>query len=364
MYAFSALFSGNYVVVVTAVTVDSAGNIWLTGKDNSGLVPVTPDAAQKQLVSSTCDTTFPPPVNPTPCNDAFVVKLDPSGEKILYASYIGGQSDDGGTSIAVDPAGNVYIAGFTYSADFPTTEGAFQTKNAGPAFGQNATGFPGGGDAFVTKLNPDGSVSYSTLIGGAGNEYPTSIRVDASGFVYVAGVTASTDFPVTPGALRNTNSAMGAFLAKLNTRGWALIYGTYFDASINAIAIDSVGAVYLTGQTDGSLTTTPGAAQPRFGGVLDAYVSKIDRSGGRLLYSTYLGGQDIELAAAIAVDAVGSVWVVGETSSHDFPKPGQGGGAFIVKLTPDGGGIAAALGIGTNNSNNAGSANTVSLDSV
>src|SRR5208337_3392544 len=181
---------------------------------------------------------------------------------LVYSTFLGGSGDPnaalvGGESnaIAVDAAGNAYVAGQTFSGDFPVTQGAFQTSNY--AAGQNT--------AFVAKLNPTGTaLVYSTYLGGSYGESANAIAVDAAGNAYVAGQTASTDFPVTPGAFQTTNHAAGgptAFVAKLNPTGTGLVYSTYLGGSVfdsaNAIAVDAAGNGSVaghTGSTDSPVT--------------------------------------------------------------------------------------------------------------
>jgi hypothetical protein len=189
---------------------------------------------------------------------------------LAYSTYLGGsrgagasgrEGDDGATDIAVDAAGNAYVTGFTFSRNFPTTAGAFQTT------------FRPGGDAFVTKLDPTGStLVYSTYIGGTGNETGQAIAVDGAGNAYVAGTTQSDDFPITPGAFQTTGGgpvdafADDAFVAKLDATGSLLVYSSYVGGSdtdsIGGIAVDAAGNAYVTGSTlSGDFPTTPGALQ-------------------------------------------------------------------------------------------------------
>jgi uncharacterized protein (TIGR03437 family) len=335
------------------MAVDPAGNIWLTGHTTvPGSVPVTPDAMQPALIASTCGSFKVPPgiFIPVTCGDAFVIKLDPSGTRVLYATYLGGHGDDGGLAITVDRAGSVYVTGYTGSADFPISSGVLQSKNAGPpVVAQFTSGsLSPGGDIFVTKLNPEGSLAYSTFLGGSGNDTPAGIRVDEAGFVYVAGLTGSADFPLTPSPLSNVpvGTFGGGFIAKISPDGSALSFSTYFPASINGLAIDSSGSTYVTGSTNGLLAATAGAAQVKIGGGTDGFVSKVDPSGKRLVYSTYLGGSSYDYGVAIAVDSHGAAWVGGASWSDNFPSNGSGGGAFLLKIAPDGGAIETGTSLG------------------
>jgi hypothetical protein len=234
--------------------VDGAGNAYVTGFTFSADFPTTPGAF---------DTTFNPGTF-----DAFVTKLNPAGSALVYSTYLGGASTDQGFGIAVDAAGNAYVTGWTVSADFPTTPGAFDTTAAGA-------------DAFVTKLNPAGSaLVYSTYLGGASTDQGFGIAVDGAGNAYVTGLTVSADFPTTPGAFDTTfNGGGDAFMTKLNPAGSALVYSTYLGGASNdqgsGIAVDGAGNAYVTGSTfSADFPTTPGAFDTTFNGSIDAFVTK------------------------------------------------------------------------------------------
>lgn len=348
--ALSPGLQGSYSV--RAMAVDPSGNIWLTGLDSSGSVPVTADAVQPKPVDSTCGFYKPAPgipLAPIPCDDAFLIKLDPSGITVLYATYLGGQGDDGGLAIAAGADGDIYIVGYSDSADFPVSPGAFQVNNAGPRVKTVYNTTLPGGDIFAARFDRNGSLKYSTLLGGSDNDLPMGIRVDAAGSAYVAGTTLSPDFPVTPAGLRTTIASGGGFITKLNPSGAALAYSTFFDASIGAFEIDPSGALYVTGTADDSLPVTSGAAQTSFGGGSDdGFVAKVDPFGASLMYSTWLGGSDQDAGSAITLDSSGAVWVAVSTSSSDFPKSGNNPGAYLLRLAPNGSAITTALGFGAN----------------
>src|SRR5579863_2572675 len=235
--------------------IDSAGNVWRTGRDS--FIATTANAFQKTAVSSVCATQqLSPFVQPTAisCDHAYVIKQDGSG-KVLYATYLGGSNKDGGLAITTDAQGNAYVTGYTYSADFPVTAGVVQTKNAGPLTPiviLDALGPFGpvkilpGGDVFVAKFASDGTLVYSTLLGGSGSDVPALIGADASGSAYAAGTTSSTNFPVTAGTLSH-QVQIASFLARLSVNATALIYSTYSDPTIQAFDVDDRGDAYLTG---------------------------------------------------------------------------------------------------------------------
>ncbi|MGD0289798.1 MAG: SBBP repeat-containing protein [Candidatus Binataceae bacterium] len=248
--------------------------------------------------------------------------IDPS---LVYSTYLGGSNIDGAYGIAVDSSGNAYITGFTYSTDFPTTAGAFQTTSGGSQ------------DVFVSKLNSGGSaLIYSTYLGGSLQDDPAGVAVDSSGNAYVTGETYSSNFPTTAGAFQTTLAGtINGFVSKLNSSGSALVYSTYLGGSNadngQAIAVDSSGNAYVTGNTDSSnFPTTAGALQTTFGGgSFNAFVTKLDSGGSGLIYSTYLGGSGRDIGRGIAIDPSSNAYVAGETSSSNFPTTA---GAFQTTL--------------------------------
>ena len=279
--------------------------------------------------------------------------IDPG---LIYSTYLGGTGDEGGTSIAVDAAGNAYITGsITSTLDFPTTPGAFQTTSDGYQ------------DAFVTKLNPTGSaLVYSTLLGGAQNfDQGLGIDVDAAGNAYVIGLTGSPDFPTTPGAFdtmfKGGSIGTDAFVTKLNPTGSALVYSTFLsgtndDEGID-IVVDAAGNAYVTGNTSSSdFPTTSGALKTTHnGGFYDAFVTKINPAGSALVYSTFLGGSGFDQANNIAIDAAGNAYVTGFTDSRNFPAtPGAfdttfNGGefdAYVTKLNATGSAVVYSTYLG------------------
>jgi len=236
-------------------------------------------------------------------------------DPMVYATYVGGGGAEEARSVAMDTSGNAYVAGLTHSTDFPATAGAFRTYAGG------------GGDAFVAKLGPDGdSLVHATYIGGTGLDDAGSVRVDSSGYAYVAGRTESTDFPVTFNAYQTSSSGNSSFVVKLNPYGTALTYATYLGSgavgpSRAVVAVDAYGYAYVAGTTNATdFTVTAGAFQLAYGGnASDAFVVKLNTLGTSIVYSTYLGGSGTDRAAAIFVDSYGRACVAGTTASADFP---------------------------------------------
>jgi len=265
--------------------------------------------------------------------DAFVTKINTDGSALVYSTYLGGSDIDEGKGIAVDSVGNAYVTGQTASTDFPTAN-AIQPNNHG------------GWDAFVTKINAKGSaLVYSTYLGGSGDDNGDGIAVDSAGRAYVTGLTVSTDFP-TMNPLQSANGGANAFVAKINAPGSALVYSTYLGGSgVDAgygIAVDSAGRAYVTGRTDSTDFPTLNAIQP-YGGGDDAFVTKINAAGSALVYSTYLGGSSGDDGFGIAVDSAGNAYITGQTASTNFPtvnaiQPTYGGNydAFVTKINAAG----------------------------
>jgi uncharacterized repeat protein (TIGR01451 family) len=317
-----------------AIAVDSSGNIYMAGSTTSLNFPTTGGAFQSAYGGGTYD--------------AFVTKMDPTASgpgSLIYSTYLGGSGHDIGSGIAVDVSGNAYALGDTTSANFPTTAGAFQAA------------LDGGLDAFVTKLNAAGSaLLYSTYLGGSGSENGKGIAVDAGGITYVTGRTISLDFPTTAGAFQPAFGGVNdAFVTRLNPAGLGvadLVYSTYLGGSGsengNGIAVDVTGNAYVIGGTDSSdFPTTAGAFQPAFGGVKDAFVTRLNPAGlgvADLVYSTYLGSNDFEGGSDIAVEAAGNAYVTGFTYSLSFPtttgafQTALGGStdAFVSKINSTG----------------------------
>jgi hypothetical protein len=267
--------------------------------------------------------------------DAFVTKFDAGGLVPTYSTYLGGSGDDVATGIAVIPDETAaYVTGFTTSINFPT-KNPLQAANAG------------GLDAFVTKLDSTGSaLIFSTYLGGSADDHGNGIAVDGTG-AYVAGDTASSNFPVKGGVQSKAAGGSDAFVAKLDPLGASLAYSTYLgdsgDDAASGIAVDASGAVYVVGRTRSLHFPTSNAAQLNNQGFMDGFVTKLDPLGSALVYSTYLGGSRDDAANAVAVDSTGAALVTGQTVSGNFPRTsayqtqlGGGTDAFVTKLSAGG----------------------------
>lgn len=380
---YCSYLGGGATEFLKDMAVDGAGVVYITGSTNSAAFPVTPGALQSTISSnrhafvSVLDTSqtgsaglvystylggknfeegdgiavaggkiyvtgfttsddFPVggayQAARVAGYDAFVVEIDPaqSGAASLVAgTYLGGSGQDVGRAIAVDAAGNVYIAGITYSYDFPiTAANAYQIS------------YISGGDAFLAKLNLGaGTLLYSTYIGGTFTDEVKKIVIEPSGRVALAGYTLSPDFPLTQGAMQTTWGGNGnAFLAILDPAApvhEGLVYSTYFGGSGGEVAYDlrrdAAGRYYLGGYTmSGDLPVTANAPnRSSKGGAIDGFIAVIDPaappfSGRGLVYSSYLTSAGINVVYGVDVDATGAIYATGSTTSSVFPSGGAG----------------------------------------
>ncbi|HEX5550921.1 MAG TPA: SBBP repeat-containing protein [Nitrospira sp.] len=344
------------------IAVDPQGNAYITGYTKSPNFPVT---------SGALDTTCGSDGNCNPVtsgdrtfqySDAFIVKLDPAG-KLVYGTYLGDSAGESGTGIAVDGLGTAYVTGSTQSRHFPTTPGAFQTECVG---GNPLSGFCTQ-DAFVARINGAGSdLVYSTFLGGTSVDSAMGIALDVNpglaSAAYITGVTQSLrDFPTTAGAFRSSGAGLtDGFVTKLDPLGRKLVYSSYLGGSDydspRGIAVDRDGSAYVIGDTASADFPTAGAFDStcgtdgdcNFTGLnryVDVFITKVNPQGTGLVYSTYLGGSEIEFAGSIVVDSSLNAYVTGETTSDDFPvvnavqatnSASGSAEAFVAKLNPSG----------------------------
>ncbi|MCX6358619.1 MAG: SBBP repeat-containing protein [Armatimonadetes bacterium] len=303
-----------------AVAVDAAGSVYVCGYANNAGYPTTAGAFQRDFAGGRADVV--------------VTKLNSDGASLLYSTYLGGSNDDEATGIAVDASGAAYVGGFTISSAFPTTPGAYQTV------------FGGGSDAFVTKLNDQGTaLVYSTYLGGSGLDYGVGLAVDVAGQAVVSGNALQPGYPTTPGAYQtNIIGAGDVFVSKLNPAGSGLVYstlvgGTGFEELLGS-AVDATGAVTLCGETQSTdYATTPDAFQSVRKGASDGYLTRLNAAGTDLIYSTYLGGTQTDTARSLALGAGGAVYVCGNagiafpTTAGAFRTTAVGGDdAFVSKF--------------------------------
>jgi hypothetical protein len=332
---YATFLGGSDQDYIVAIAVDAAGEAFVTGLTWSQDFPLTPGAFEAVNEASATNGV----------STAFVSKFNASGTALEYSTYLGGNAvadteylqGDYGHSIAVDSVGEAYLTGWTYSSNFPTTKGAYQTTNKAAA-NSEATGF-------VSKLNASGTgLVYSTYLGGSTLDEPVSLALDASGNVYTSGFTFSTDYPTTTGAFQTTNNSASndgwnTFVSKLNSTGTTLLYSTYLGGSgengdtmdgiytILGVAVDKSGDAYVVGwaqSTDYPVTAktayqTTNKAATNYGSNIT--LSELNPAGTALLYSTYLGGSSGsgDFSEGVVVDGSGNAYITGYTYSSDFP---------------------------------------------
>ena len=294
---------------------------YLGGGFGDGGQAIAVDSAGNVYVAGTTLSTNFPTVNPLQSKNAgsqegFVTKINAAGTALVYSTYLGGTDADDVAGIAVDSAGNAYVTGFTQSANFPTANAIQAT-------------YGGSQDAFVTKINAAGSaLVYSTYLGGSNAEAGAGIAVDAAGNVYATGNTSSNNFPTANALQATLGGGADAYVTKINAAGSAFVYSTYLGGSTgsdsgSSIKVDAGGNVYLTGSTGSTNFPTVNPIQGTNAGPAsfpqDAFVTKINAAGTALVYSTYLGGLGFDGGSSIAIDPSGNAYVTGSTKSTNFP---------------------------------------------
>lgn len=364
------------------ITVDAAGSVYIVGVTPSGDFP-TLNSTQPFA------GTF----------DAFITRLNPTGTALLYSTFFGGSDDDRSYSVSLGPAGEIFVSGFTFSTNFPTMT-PFQAANHGLNDGflakftssgalsystylggsssdlctfvknqganvvvfagvASSTDFPvanairpnnaGAPDLVAGKLDlSTNTLVFSTYMGGTGSDVMNfaSAAVDTAGNIYVAGVSNSFDYPTTPGAFQpESNGADEVVVTKLNPTGSAIVYSTFIGGNLidnpDAMTVDDAGNAYITGFTRSANFPLKNAVQPQLRDP-DAFVTKLNPSGSDLVFSTFLGGQNLERGSGIAADAAGNCYVTGRSNSGDFPakrslRPPRGlDDAFVSKFNRDG----------------------------
>jgi len=340
---YSTYLGGTNKDFANAIAVDAAGNAYITGFTLSKQTDPNPFPLKNPYQGTFLATG-------ANAQETFITKLDPNGSSLIYSTYLGGTASgaavDQGSGIAVNANGEAFIVGTTSANDFPTSGTVSPLQSVLP----NSSGA-----AFLTQLNAAGSaLLYSTYLGGNGHDNGLGIALDpassaaSGGIAYVTGVTTSTNFPTTPGAFQTSNNVLTAtgntgFISKIDATkpgNSGLLYSTYLGGSggdtAQAIAVDSSGNAYVTGQTQSAdfprpLPSPPAPApfQPGLAaaGAINAFIAQINTTvpgSGGLIYSTYLGGTGTltgggDQGNGITLDGSNNVYVVGTTGSNDFP---------------------------------------------
>jgi hypothetical protein len=317
----STYIGGNSTDRATSMVVDAVGRVYITG--------------------STISTNFPTSTTVQTSNagymDAYVTKLDSNFSTLVYSTYFGGNNQDEVHGMAAGSNGDIYVAGFTVSKNFPISN-AYQDTMQGNV------------DAIVMKLSKGGdTLFYSTYLGGDSLDVANAIAIDGSGYAYVTGRTKSSDFPVANAYQSSLQGEEDIFITRLAVNGKSIVYSTFLGGSkseqANSIALDGDENIYITGYTLSSnypavnayIALSPGTNGSNF-------VSKLNSNGSALVYSTYLGGTGVEYGGyGIVVNGQGSAFVTGTTSSSNFPattnlkrRSGNHLGAFVSKFAADG----------------------------
>ena len=292
---FSTYFGGSSEDFINDVEVDSNNNIIISGYTSSINLP-TENAYQENSGGSF---------------DAFIAKFDPTGQSLIFASYLGGNDFDAAVDVTIDSEDNIYLTGLAYSLNFPTVNALSSSRN-------------GICDAFVTKFNPTGDVIFSTFLGGSGEDFCYGVAMDSSNNLVITGHTASSDFPVTSDAYDSSFAGEeDAVLILLNSDGQSIEYSTYLGGSGVDMGLkgfmnynDEIVIAGLTSSSD--FVSTDDALQSSFAGDFDAFVTIFNVTG-QVIYSTYYGGNGDEIAQSIGEDSQGNLIIVGRTTANNLP---------------------------------------------
>ena len=353
---YSTYIGGSVTNQGNAIAIDSGGNAYITGYTKSSDYPVTTGVFQSKCAS--CSKALV---------DTVVTKVNAGGATLGYSTFLGGNNADVGYAIALDSSDNAYVTGYTYSTNFPTSKGAFQTTLGGPT------------SAFVSKINSTATtLTYSSYLNGTATGTSacavcgSAIAVDSDGDAYVAGLTWETNFPTTAGSFQPTFAGgfHDGFVTKMNPTGTGVMYSTYIggsgDDGVTSIVLDSFNNAYLKGNTfSTNFPVTPGAYQTVFEAGLNSmsFVTILNSAGSGLSYSTYLGGTGSEYGLATTMIAIDNetppnIYVTGYTNSTNFPvtagafqtKIGGAYDAFVSKFAPSPNvGLSGGLNFGNQN---------------
>jgi hypothetical protein len=358
-YGFQlASYDSRYPLIIDPVNLVFStylgGTTWESG--NAIAVDLSGDAI---VVGSTQSTNFPTVAAIQAAygggvDDAFIARFNPTGSALTFATYLGGNGDDIGMGVALDPTGDIFVTGETSSTNFPLSGAGGLT----PAPFQST--LRGASNAFFTHLNNNGTLAYSTYLGGStngsgpgsGSDMGKVIAVDSAQNAYIAGDTSSTDFPVVNAFQGTLNGTTNVFVAKMDPHvggAGGLLYSTYLGGAVSesvwGIAVDAADIAYLTGETESSNFPVTNAST--LTGFANVFVSKLNAAAigaASMVFSTYYGGTSVDSATGgIAVDTAGNFYIAGNTDSSDFPTvtPYQAtlkgfNNAFVVKFNPAG----------------------------
>lgn len=305
---------------IQGLTSDSKGNIYAVGTTYSSDFPIDDNGFQSKFGGK---------------SDAFVIKLNTEG-KVVWSTFLGGSNDEDGRDIIIGQDGNIHVVGRTESSDFPILTDALQSHSGG------------GIDAFIATLNPDGKVLATTYLGGSGNDIGFSIKMDSIGRRYIGGTTNSSDFPIRNAIQEINHGENDLFITVIDSTGSSLEFASYLGGKgadqIYNVSLGPSGDIFIMGVTNSKdFPTTSGVFQPEFAGVRDAVVTRLNLQERSIVYSTYVGGKSGETLRNLVVDKKGNAFIIGQTSSKDFPtvnslQPKLLGrsDAFVTILNPSG----------------------------
>lgn len=291
---YNSYFGGNENDEVRSIAIDKDDNFYIFGYTLSTDLPTTSTSFQDTLKGS---------------YDTYITKFDSAGNHI-WTTYLGGTNVEIASSIKTTNDNYLVILGYTNSNDFPTSLGAYQTINAGQY------------DIFITKIDTNGNIIWSTLFGGMGGELGIDLSIDLNNNILVGGQTNSSNFPSSPGAFQPLPlGGNDAFLAKFNSSGhllWATCYGGTSTEDIHAITSDFENNVIITGMTNSNdITISANALQSNNNGLFDIYIAKFSSSG-NFIWGTYFGGSNYDDIYGIHCDSSNNLYLAGRTSSIDF----------------------------------------------
>ncbi len=322
---FSTYIGGSSTDIGGSLALDANNSVYLTGTTFSNDFPTTPGAY---------DTTYQSSGSVWGESDGFVVKLTDNGTKMGFGTYLGVKMNESILQVVLDGSGNPIITGAVESSDFPTTSGAYDTTHNG-----------GGNDIFITRLNSSGDkILYSTFLGGSGQDQCFALEYGSGDILYMTGLTRSSNFPTTSGAydtvFNGGSSGYNSYALKFNMSGGTLDMSTFIGVSYGAgIKVDDLGNIHIVGQTtDSSFPTTQDAYDRSRNGQEDGTYSRLNPSGSRLLYSTFIGGSGWDSLLSIDLNSTGSPFMIGRSRSSDYPTTGgcydsSNGGGFDIVVT-------------------------------
>ncbi len=304
----------------TGIVIDDEGCAYITGGTSSTDFPV------KNAYRNTNAGKY----------DAWMAKISPTGDELIFSTYFGGESDDFGYAIAIDDKKNVFVTGQTQSWNFPVVN-RYQLSP-----------FGGLSDAFITKFVPEGnSIVYSNFIGGSAHDAGSAIAIDANGYACILGQTESPNFPVIKPYQDKLHGPFDAFVTKFDPEGkYPASYSTYlggkgWEDGRGIIALPD-GSLTVVGITKSPDFPTVNPIQSSLKGLQDGFITTLNPDGSALTQSTYFGGSLIDSIFGVARDASGYIYIAGTTNSPDLPvvrayqsKPGGSSDVMIAKFTPD-----------------------------